>query len=157
MAGKGTPKKFYKKLPGSTFISRSRLCNSVADPNYSRNLFRDVNILHNAEAVYGGKLVEDVNLPHLACRACVRRLNNFSQYRNIVTEMRRKLITENVRTKRCLELLPSVVKSSAKVQAIGGSRRRSLDFAGASGQSGESSLHVSRFYFNVFIHHFCCC
>ncbi len=98
MASKGTPKKFYKKLPGSTVISRCRLCNSVADPNYSRNLFRDANILHNAEAVYGGKLVEDVNLPHLACRACVRRLNNFSQYRNIVTETQRKLVTENVRT-----------------------------------------------------------
>lgn len=145
MASKGTPKKFYEKLSGSTVISRCRLCNSVADPNYSRNLFRDANILRNAEAVYGGKFPQDINLPHLACRACVRRLNNFSQYRNVITETQRKL-TEDVRTKRCLELSPSVAKPSAKVQAIGGSRRRSLDFgadSGAPGQS-ESSLHVSR-------------
>ena len=151
MAGKDTPKKLYKKLSGSTVISRCRLCDSVADPNYSRNLFRDANILRNAEAVYGGKLPQDTNLPHLACRACVRRLNNFSQYRNVITETQKKLTTEDVRTKRCLELSPSVAKPSAKVQATGGSRRRSLDFAtaGAPGQS-ESSLHVSKFYSSDF-------
>ena len=49
MASKDTPKKFYKKLSGSTVISRCRLCNSFADPNYSRNLFRDATILRNAE------------------------------------------------------------------------------------------------------------
>ena len=152
MAGKDTPKKLYKKLSGSTVISRCRLCDySVADPNYSRNLFRDANILRNAEAVYGGKLPQDTNLPHLACRACVRRLNNLSQYRNVITETQKKLTTEDVRTKRCLELSPSVAKPSAKVQATGGSRRRSLDFAtaGAPGQS-ESSLHVSKFYSSDF-------
>ena len=117
MAGKDTPKKLYKKLSGSTVISRCRLCDSVADPNYSRNLFRDANILRNAEAVYCGKLPQDTNLPHLACRACVRRLNNFSQYRNVITETQKKLTTEDVRTKRCLELSPSVAKPSAKVQA----------------------------------------
>ena len=119
MAGKDTPKKLYKKLSGSTVISRCRICDSVADPNYSRNLFRDANILRNAEAVYGGKLPQDTNLPHLACRACVRRLNNFSQYRNVITETQKKLTTEDVRTKRCLELSPSVAKPSAKVQATG--------------------------------------
>ena len=151
MAGKDTPKKLYKKLSGSTVISRCRLCDSVADPNYSRNLFRDANILRNAEAVYGGKLPQDTNLPHLACRACVRRLNNFSQYRNAITETQKKLTTEDVRTKHCLELSPSVAKPPAKVQATGGSRRRSLDFssAGAPGQS-ESSLHVSKFYSSDF-------
>ena len=150
MASKDTPKKLYKKLSGSTVISRCRLCNSVADPNYSRNLFRDANILRNAEAVYGGTFPQDTNLPHLACRACVRRLNNFGQYRNVITETQRKLRTEDVRIKRCLELSPSVAKPSAKVQATWGSRRRSLDFAaGAPGQS-ESSLHVSKFYSNIF-------
>ena len=94
MAGKDTPKKLYKKLSGSTVISRCRLCDSVADPNYSRNLFRDANILRNAEAVYGGKLPQDTNLPHLACRACVRRLNHFSQYINVITETQKQLTTE---------------------------------------------------------------
>ena len=49
----------------------------------------------------------------------------------IITETQKKLTTEDVRTKRCLELSPSVAKPSAKVQATGGSRRRSLDFATA--------------------------
>ena len=80
----------------------------------------------------------------MACRACVRRLNNFSEYRKVITETQRKLGTEDVPTKRCLELPPSLAKPSAKVQATGGSRQRSLYFAsaGAPGQS-ESSLHVS--------------
>ena len=87
----------------------------------------------------------------MACRACVRRLNNFSQYRNVITETQKKLTIEDVRTKRCLELSPSVAKPSAKVQATRGCRRRSLDFAtaGAPGQS-ESSLHVSKFYSSDF-------
>ena len=143
MASKGTPKTFYKKRTGSTVISRGRLCNSVREPNYSRNLFRDPNILHNAEAVYGGKLPQVTNLPHLVCPTCVRRLNNFSQYRNIVMETQQKL-SEDIRTKRCLELSPSVVKPSAKVQATGGSRRRSIDFtdAGAGGQTESSSQYM---------------
>ena len=149
MASKDTPKKLYKKLSGSTVISRCRLCNSVADPNYSRNLFRDANILRNAEAVYGREFPRDTNLPHLACRACVRRLNNFSQYKDIITETQRKLETEEVRTKRCIELSPSVAKPSAKVQATGGSRRRSLDFADAGARQSESTFHVSRFYSSV--------
>ena len=151
MASKGTPKKFYKKPSGTTVISRCRLCNSVTEPNYSRNLFRDPNILRNAEAVYGGKLPQVANLPHLVCRACVRRLNNFSQYRSIVTETQKRY-TEDIRTKRCLELSPSVVKPSAKVQATGGSRRRSLNFtdADAGRQTESSSIHVSKFFTPAF-------
>ena len=36
----------------SAVISRCRLYNSVANPNYSRSLFRDANILRDAEVVY---------------------------------------------------------------------------------------------------------
>ena len=61
MASKSTPKKFYEKLTGSMVISRCRACNSVTEPNYSRNLFRYSNILRNAKAAK--------SLPHLVCLA----------------------------------------------------------------------------------------
>lgn len=52
MASKGTPKKFYKKRPESTgSISHCRLCNCIADPGHSKNLFRNgkQTTLRNAE------------------------------------------------------------------------------------------------------------
>ena len=68
-----------------------------------------------------------------------------------MTETQKKLRTEDVGTKRCLELSPSVAKPSAKVQATGGSRRRNLDFANADAPGQfESSLHVSKYYSSVF-------
>lgn len=44
MASKDTPKKLYQRRTESTgSISRCRLCNSVADSRYCKNLFRDKN------------------------------------------------------------------------------------------------------------------
>ena len=111
-----------------------------------------------AEAVYGGKLPQVNNLPHLVCLACVQRLNHFSEYRNIVTETQQK-ISEDIRTKRCLELsLP--VNPPAKVQATAGSRRRSIDFTKAGGTGGQTEsssihVHVSKFYSCVFYRSMC--
>lgn len=159
MASKGTPKKFYRKGTESTAVSRCRLCNCVTDPGHSKNLFREQNrkILRNAEIVYGNELRQDNNLPHLACAPCVRRLNNFIQFKNIVTETQR-LLQEDTRAKRCVEISPSVAKPSAKVRATGTSRRRSIDFDIAIGdQSTETAaptslaLHVSIFYLCVYL------
>ena len=96
---------------------QGRLCNVVANPLYSKNLFRDLNraILRSTEAIFGGELTPDSNLPHLICRPCERRLNNFSQFKSI-TEMLR-LLQQDVRSKRCSELSPSVAKPLAKVCA----------------------------------------
>ena len=90
MASKGTPKKLYKKPSGSTVISRCRLCNTVADPQYSKNLFRDSNraILRNAETLYGGELLQSGELPHLVCRPCERRLNTALQFKRTIGETR---------------------------------------------------------------------
>ena len=154
MASKGTPKKLYRKRTESTAISRCRLCNCVTDPGHSKSLFREQNrtILLNAEIVYGNELRQDNNLPHLVCAPCVRRLNNFIQLKSTVTETQR-LLLEDTRAKRCVEISPSVAKPSAKVRATGTSRRRSIDFDISSGdqlltENATSSttslaLHVS--------------
>jgi hypothetical protein len=151
MASKGTPKK-YQSIPGlkAKVISRCRLCNSVGDPEHSKNLFRDSNriLLRNAETVYGDKLPQSSDLPHLICRPCERRLNTAIQFRRTISETQR-LLRQDVRTKRCVELSPSVAKPAPKLQETESPRRRSLDFNIASGNQNENSnalLHVSIFY-----------
>ena len=130
MASKGTPKKLYKKPSGSTVISRCRLCNTVADPQYSKNLFRDSNraILRNAETLYGGELLQSGDLPHLVCRPCERRLNTALQFKRTIGETQRQL-REDFRAKRCVELSPSVAKPA-----------RSIDFNIAADESESPTL-----------------
>lgn len=129
MASKDTPKKHYKKVSVSTQNSRCRICKSVVDPYHSKKLFRNANqsVLRDAESVYGGPLPQEDCLPHLICRPCERRLNNAIQFKNTIQETQR-LLGENLRSKRCIEVSPSVVKPPAKIQTVG-LRRRSLDFS----------------------------
>ncbi|CAB4033133.1 transcription factor Ouib [Paramuricea clavata] len=147
MASKGTPKKLYKKRSELTVsISRCRLCNCVCDPQHSKNLFGKQNqpVLCNAKFIYGGKLPQDINLPHLVCAPCERRLNNAIQLKNTISETQR-VLQETICTKRCVEILPSVSR-----QFAGTSCRRSIDF-NISGSQSESvsptplALHVSIF------------
>ena len=90
---KGTPKKFYKKRSGSTLISSCRLCNCVADPDHSKNLFRDTNqtLLRDAESIYGGAFTRGSDFPHLICRPCERRLKNAIHFKEKVSETQRLL------------------------------------------------------------------
>ena len=132
MASKDTPKKLYKKRNVTTVTvatARCRLCNCVSDPGHSKNLFRAQNktILRNGEIVYGSELPQDENLPHSPCE---RRLKNATHFKNVIRETQRAL-REDIRTKRCVELSPSVVKLSAKQRASATRRRRSIDFSTA--------------------------
>jgi hypothetical protein len=129
MATKDTPKKYYKDLSVATNISLCRLCNCVTDPGHSKKLFRDSHkaILKNAEQIYGGVLPQQEGLPHLICRSCERKLHNATQLRNTIIETQ-QLLRKDIRTKRCIEVSPSVAKPSAKVHAAGPCRR-SLDFS----------------------------
>jgi hypothetical protein len=129
MASKDTPKKLYKKRTESTVTTRCRLCNRVVDPSHSKNIYRAQNqtILRSAEIVYGGKLPQDSNLPHLICAPCERRLNNFIQFKKTITDTQRG-IQENLRTKRCVELSPSISKPTTKVRATATTIRRSINF-----------------------------
>lgn len=129
MASKETPKKLYKKQDFGASISRCRLCNCVADPKHSKNLFRKQSetTLRNAEIIFGGKLRQESSLPHQICTPCERRLKNAIEFKKVITDTQRAL-AENVRAKRLVELSPSVAKPPAKVRAAGTLRRRSIDF-----------------------------
>jgi hypothetical protein len=124
MASKSTPKKHYVYKQGESTgtISRCRLCNCVTDPKHSKSLFLRKNqaILHNAEKIFGGELPHESNFPAHICAPCERRLNNAIQFKNVITETQKEL-AENVRTKRCVDISPTVVRPT-KVRAAGSSR-----------------------------------
>ena len=84
-------------------------------------------ILRNAEIVFGGNLPQDSYLPHLICAPFERRLKNVVEFKKVIAETQREL-QENLRTKRCVEISPSVSRPSAKVRADA-TGRRSIDFS----------------------------
>ena len=145
MASKSTPKKHYKKGESSGSISRCRLCNCVADPKHSKSLFLKKNqaILHNAEDIFGGELPQESYFPAHICAPCERRLNNAVQFKKVIKETQ-KALAESVRTKRCVDISPTVVRPP-KVQAAGrSSRRRSIVFnVSADDSQSASSILVS--------------
>ena len=141
---KNTPQKLYKKQKESTVSSRCRLCNRITDPGHSKNIFRLQNqaILRNAEIVYGSNLPQDSNLPHCAamiCAPCERGLKNVVEFKKVIIETQREL-QDNLRTKRCVEISPSISRPSAKVRAAGTSRRKYVRL----GQVDAASILVLR-------------
>ena len=115
------------------FVSSSssccRLCKSVGDTSYWKNLFGKGNhaLFATAEVIYGSTLIHDKTLPHLLCRPCERRLKNFENFRVAIKESQSSF----QRVKRCIEISPSVARTlpkSTKAQDSETTRRRELCF-----------------------------
>ena len=127
MASKSTPKKLYKKSSASNENSgRCRLCNGVQDPRHCKNLFSKTNqrILNNVESIHGERLPHVDGFPKLLCRPCERRINNTITFKNVIAETQKSLMKDS-RTKRCVDISPSVARPAPKVTVVD-SRRRSL-------------------------------
>ena len=128
-----TPKKTY---PSSDNGNQSccRLCGSVKDFKYCKNLFKKSNeeLLTAAEAVYGGTLPGNELRLHLLCRPCERWLNNFKAFRAMITVSQSHFQRSN-RVKRCIEASLSAHRTlkSAKDDTSDTStrRRHGLNFA----------------------------
>lgn len=107
---KETPKKVYKSANAP--YNTCRLCRSVGDVKYLKNLYNKANLqlLASAEMLYGEILPCDDVLPRLICRPCERRLNNFTKFKTLVCESQ----TSFVRTKRCSNISPSTPTTAAK-------------------------------------------
>ncbi len=159
MASKDTPKKLHQKRPESTgSISRCRLCNSVTDSKYCKNLFRDhkKTVLRNAERIYGRELLHSDSLPHLICAPCERRLNNAIKFKAVIEETQCILqedVQEDVQAKHCVDVSPSFPKPPRKVTSVGTLRHHSIDFNISTGESESSvipsPLNVSLFESNI--------
>ena len=90
-------------------------------------------------SILGEDLPHVDGFPSLICRPCERRVNNTISFKNIIFETQKSLLKAS-RSKRCVEISPSVLKPSVKVAAVE-SRRRSLKFdaANVSSTGDESS------------------
>ena len=130
MASKSTPKKVYKNTSTEN-ISRCRLCNGVQDPRHCKNLFNKKNqvILKNVASILGEDLPHVDGFPSLICRPCERRVSNTISFKNLISETQKSLLKDS-RSKRCVEISPSVLRPSVKAAAVE-SRRRSLTFDAA--------------------------
>ena len=107
---KETPKKVYKSCSAPS--NTCRLCRSVCESKYLKNLYNKANcqLLTMAETIYGCKLPCDDELPRLICRPCERRLNNFKAFKTVVCDSQ----TAFSRTKRCIVISPSAETTAPK-------------------------------------------
>ena len=132
---KDTPKKFYSRSSLKETSSCCRLCKAVVDRRHSKDLFGHTNrdILNNAQVIYGSVFPRDNALPHLICRPCERRLENAMKFKKLIEETQKSFESVS-RSKRCLEISPSVTQPSTSRACTStdgsllSSRRRSLDF-----------------------------
>ena len=117
-----------------------RLCRSLGDSSHRTNIFKASNqeLLKIAEHLYGHALRKEPGLPSLVCRPCERRLKHAIDFRNVISksqqEFERSKTTE-IRTKRLVEVSPSIQKPS-KSRTVGTDTsarkaRMSLDFSSA--------------------------
>ena len=160
MAPKETPKKRYLKSTTAEVYSSSWLCKALVDKNHCKSSNRTV--LKNVEDIYGNNLHKDNNLPHLICRLCERRLTSAITFKSVIIKTQKSLEQE-IRSKRCLEISPSVVQPSASrvrasVSSSTSGRRRSLHFVDSCSATSGVSLLIYLYLmrkkarFNLFCH-----
>ena len=109
-----TPVKVYGKAKSK---STCRLCCSVCDPQYAKNIYheRNVGLLSLAEHLFSTKLVNADYLPHLLCRPCERRLINLGKFRDVVCKSQHSLVQK----KRCsVEMSPSLPAPQEKISKV---------------------------------------
>ena len=120
-----TPKKNYKATAGAVLCC-CRLCRSTGEVHF-KNIFAKGNssLLSTAEEIYGRSLEKD-DLPHLLCRPCERRLKSFKEFKLKITATQDSF----ERVKRCIEVSPSVPRTSSKraKDSVERSSRRGLNF-----------------------------
>ena len=82
-----TPKKLYP-VEGRIDLSSCRLCWSIGDSRYCKNLFREANrdILDFVQQVHGDVLPRDKTLPQPVCRSCERKVKNAATVKKTIAE-----------------------------------------------------------------------
>ena len=87
------PKKLYP-VEGGIDLSSCRLCGSIGDSSYCKNVFSEVNrdILDFVQQVYLSQL--------LVCRSCERKVKNAATVKKTIAETQRLLVEKKNRAKR---------------------------------------------------------
>ena len=130
-----TPKKLYSVESGID-LSSCRICGSVVDQHYCKNLFSNAGreLLNMVQEIHGAVLTKDKALPSLACRPCERKVKNAWNIKQRIAQTQDSL-EKKTRTKRCINVSPSSGQPQQKTRHI--AARRSLGF---------ETLLVSLFY-----------
>ena len=86
------PKMLYP-VEGGIDLSSCRLCGSIGDSRYCKNLFREANrdMLDFVQQVY---------LSQLVCRSCERKVKNAATVKKTIAETQRLLVEKKNRAKR---------------------------------------------------------
>ena len=95
------PKMLYP-VQGGIDLSSCRLCGSIGDSRYCKNLFREASrdILDFVQQVHGDVLPRDKTLPQLVCRSCERKVKNAATVKKTLAETQRLLVEKKSRAKR---------------------------------------------------------
>ena len=106
-----TPKKTYTS---SVFGNQSccRLSGLLKDVSLFKNLFKEANeqLLATAEAELGGTLQRKELRPHLVCRPCERRMNNFRAFK-AMSQSHLQRSERQERVKRYIKVSPSAPRT----------------------------------------------
>ena len=148
---KDTPKKVY---PKSATSNTCRLCRSIYETKYLKNLYNKANfqLLVMAETIYGCKIPCVDGLPRLICRPCERRLQNFTSFRKLICDSQ----TAFSRSKRCIDISPSVTASAPKsarrdlTSSAKTSSRRGLSFQSSSPLKENFAVPMVNDFINTF-------
>ncbi len=161
MTSKETPKKVYRATNSSIDSSACRLCRAVGDTSHHKNIFKPSNraLLETAEQICGHSIVYEVNLPHLICRPCERRLNNTMDFQKVILETEQSFHqseSSQVRFKRCVDVSPSIsppprsrLLTTSSAHSARPSARTSLSFDSC--QDSRQNIEVSTHYLSVYI------
>ncbi|CAB4011969.1 PREDICTED: uncharacterized protein LOC107350876 [Paramuricea clavata] len=149
MTSKETPKKAYRASNSWIDSTSCRLCRAVGDTSRRKNIFKPSNraLLKIAEQICGHPIVYEVDLPHLICRPCERRLNNTVDFQKVIVETERSFHqseSSQTRFKRCVDVSPSISQPprSRQVTCAAPSARTSLSFDSCQ-ESRENIENVS--------------
>ena len=121
-----TPKKLYH-VEGGIDLSSCRICGSVVDQHYCKNLFGNTGreLLNLVEEIHGTVLTKDKALPSLACRPCERKVRNACTIKNRIAQTQESF-EKKIKAKRCINVSPSAGQPKQKTRPT--STRRSLGF-----------------------------
>ncbi len=122
-------KKLYSVDSGID-LSSCRICSSVVDQHYCKNLFSNAGreLLNQVQEIHGAVLTKDKALPSLACRPCERKVKNAWNIKQRIAQTQDSY-EKKTRAKRCINISPSSGQPLQKTRHIAATpARRSLGY-----------------------------
>ena len=113
-----TPKKLYH-VEGGIDLSSCRICGSVVDQHYCKNLFgnTDRELLNLVQEIHGTVPTKDKALPSLACRPYERKVRNACTIKNRIAQTQESF-EKKIKAKQYINVSPSVGQPKQQTRPI---------------------------------------